>query len=364
VDWLLQNGVLFSGVVDTYQPGAAVPTFHWWKDGKGVNYVDPMSAKAQALGATIMFKTPAKDLVIDGGRVTGIYAAKEDGSVLQINSKAVILASGGYAGNKQMMEERGWRNPVHLGFPGHDGDGLRMALAADAYDETPVLGGLALWGLTGVTDMHGPLGMLGMMIGPSGIWVNETAERYVNENCAAVHSGVAINALRSQNLSYMIIDSAILGKAELMSDGVTAALEEFVVKNPDKNIYKGDSLDSLTGNIGLDPAALAATVARYNTLCTQGKDEDFGKEAELMTALTTPPYYIMRMDFSFLTTVGAIRTNRKMQVINKSGQVIPGLYAVGTDGCELYREAYTIDKPGSANGHNVNSGRVAARNAV
>lgn len=55
---------------------------------------------------------------------------------------------------------------------------------------------------------------------------------------------------------------------------------------------------------------------------------------------------------------------RKMEVINEAGVPIPGLYAVGTDGCELYRETYTMNVPASCNGNNCNSGRTAAKNAV
>jgi fumarate reductase flavoprotein subunit len=83
-----------------------------------------------------------------------------------------------------------------------------------------------------------------------------------------------------------------------------------------------------------------------------------------MHELATAPYYIFRQDLSFWTSIGGIHTNRKMEVINEAGVPIPGLYAVGTDGCELYRETYTMNVPASCNGNNCNSGRTAAKNAV
>ena len=141
VDWLQENGVQFEGKVDSYAPLGVFPTFHWWKDGKGKNYLEPMTAKAQALGANILKNTPGKDLIVENGKVVGITATQSDGKIIQFNSKAIIFATGGYAQNKQMMEERGWRNTVYMGFPGHNGDGLRMALAVGAHDETPVMGG-------------------------------------------------------------------------------------------------------------------------------------------------------------------------------------------------------------------------------
>ena len=80
-----------------------------------------------------------------------------------------------------------------------------------------------------------------------------------------------------------------------------------------------------------------------------------------MVPIETAPFYIFRQDMSFWTSIGGIDTNRKMQAINAKGEPIRGLYAVGTDGCQLYRETYTMNIPASCQGNNVNSGRVAAR---
>lgn len=82
-----------------------------------------------------------------------------------------------------------------------------------------------------------------------------------------------------------------------------------------------------------------------------------------MIAIETAPFYIFRNDFDFWTSVGAIDTSRQMEVLNEDRKPIVGLYAVGTDGCKMYREAYTINIGGSCNANNVNSGRIAAREA-
>ena len=79
VDWLQENGVQFEGKVDSYAPLGVFPTFHWWKDGKGKNYLEPMTAKAQALGANILKNTSGKDLIVENGKVVGITATKSDG---------------------------------------------------------------------------------------------------------------------------------------------------------------------------------------------------------------------------------------------------------------------------------------------
>jgi fumarate reductase flavoprotein subunit len=76
------------------------------------------------------------------------------------------------------------------------------------------------------------------------------------------------------------------------------------------------------------------------------------------------PFLWVNQDLSFWTSIGGVHTNRNMEVINESGVPVPELYAVGTDGCELYRETYTMNVPASCNGNNCNSGRVAAKNAA
>jgi fumarate reductase flavoprotein subunit len=95
LNWLISNGVPFSGVVDNYYGLGKVDAFHWFKEGKGKYYIEAMEAKAREYGVDILTKTPAVELIQQDGQVVGIYAQKEDESYLQINCKAVILASGG-----------------------------------------------------------------------------------------------------------------------------------------------------------------------------------------------------------------------------------------------------------------------------
>ena len=364
LDWLIKNGVKFSGVVDNYYGLGKVPAFHWFVDGKGKNYIEPMAAKAEELGAQIMLKTPATDLIIDNGKVVGIYAEKEDGSLIQINCKAVIFASGGYANNKEMMEARGYdmTYTINQGNPGHNGDGLRMAAAAGAADVSlqrcflrePYSYGIHFFGtMTQAIHRGGPF-----------LWVNEDAERYTNEACGAFTPGNNSNAVHTQKQSFLIFDQALLDNMAQNVENLVQDVEDAVSKCPGDNIYKANTIEELATKAGLDPKALAATFARYNALCQQGLDEDFNKTADKMVELATAPYYIFRQDLSFWTSIGGIHTNRKMEVINQAGEAIPGLYAVGTDGCELYRETYTMNVPASCNGNNCNSGRTAAKNAV
>ena len=146
-------------------------------------------------------------------------------------------------------------------------------------------------------------------------------------------------------------------------ESLQADMDEAVAQCPGDNVYKADTVEELARLQGLDGAALAATVARYNELCAQASDDDFNKSAANMVALATAPFYIFRQDLAFWTSIGGVDTNRKMEVVTPRGEVISGLYAAGTDGCNLYRETYTMSVPASCNANNCNSGRTAAKSA-
>ena len=365
IDWMASHGVKFSGVVDNYHGLGKFDAFHWFVDGKGDNYIDPMVASAEKLGATVLTETPALDLIIEEGVVKGLYAQKADETILQVNAKAVILASGGYANNEETMLERGYDLTYsnNHGVEGHDGDGLRMAISAGAKDVSrercflrePFSFGIDFFATMSQTIHRG---------GPV-LWVNENGERYTSEDAGAFTPGCNSNAVHTQKASYMILGQEVIdefvkrsGYADLQAD-----MDDAVEQCPGENIYKADTIEELAELQGLDAAALAAAVDRYNELCDKGTDDDFAKSDKNMVPIKKAPFYIFRQDLAFWTSIGGIDTNRNMEVVTEKGEVVKGLYAVGTDGCNLYRETYTMAVPASCNANNCNSGRVAARNA-
>lgn len=365
IDWMVSHGVKFSGVVDDYHGLGKFDCFHWFEDGKGSNYIDPMIESAKKMGATIMTETPAIDLIIDNGQVKGLYAKKPDGNILQVNAKAVILASGGYAQSEDIMAERGWDLTYshNNGVDGHDGDGLRMANAAGAHDvsrERCFLREAYSYGIDFFADMSQTIHRGGPVL-----WVNQDAERYTNEGCGSFVPQCVGNAVHTQAQSYLVMSKDIIdefvsrtGYANLQAD-----MDDAVQQCPGDNVYKADTIKKLAELQGIDGVALEATIERYNALCEKGVDEDFNKDAEQLIALKTAPFYIFRQDMAFWTSIGGIDTNRKMEVVTAKGEPIVGLYAAGTDGCNLYRETYTMSVPASCNANNCNSGRVASRNA-
>ena len=365
IDWMASHGVKFSGVVDNYHGLGKFDCFHWFEDGKGSNYIDPMVASAESMGATVMTETSALDLIVENGQVKGLYAEKSDGPILQVNAKAVILCSGGYAQNEEIMLERGWDLTYshNNGIEGHDGDGLRMAIAAGANDvsrERCFLREAYSFGIDFFAIMSQTIHRGGPVL-----WVNEDAERYTNENCGHFVPQCVGNAVHTQGASYQVLSQEIVDYFMVANDypELPADLDEAAEACPGENFYKADTIAELAEKQGLDAAALEATVARYNELCDKGEDDDYDKEAEFLIPVKTGPFYILRQDMAFWTSIGGIDANRKMEVITSKGDPIPGLYSAGTDSCNLYRETYTMSIPASCNANNCYSGRTAAKNA-
>ena len=370
VAWLAEQGVEFSGVVDDYLGSGIVAGFHWFKGNiASTGYIPQMTARAEELGVDMRLNTQAKALITADGKVCGLYAQNQDGDDIQINAKAVIVATGGYAQNQRFMEERGfnWENIVYGGTPGHNGDGLSMALAAGArsfvksstFNCTNIIGrgDTFAWKADSITSTFCGAGMFGT--GGNQLWVNQDAARFITENFAAANFEMQSVPAMTQRAMYTVFDEAIM-ESSLAAD--PDAIDRIKAAEED-DLAVVDTLAEAAEHFGLDADALEASVKRYNELCAAGSDADFGKPAALMVPIQNPPYYVGKLNQYYLMSVGGIECNVHAQAIDEKKQPIEGLYAVGTDGCMLYRNIYTINVGGTCNANNVNSGRTAANHA-
>ena len=124
------------------------------------------------------------------------------------------------------------------------------------------------------------------------------------------------------------------------------------------------SWDEIAEWIGATPDTLKTTVDEYNGYCDRGYDEVFAKDRRFLTPLRTPPYYAMRCYPGCLGTIGGIKINHRMEVLDSQRRPIPGLYAGGVDTGGWESETYCGVLAGSAFGFALNSGRIAAENAI
>ena len=189
------------------------------------------------------------------------------------------------------------------------------------------------------------------------LWVNENGERFADENCLSITSGCQSNANTNQKQTYALFSQEIL---DANPDAAAACAE--LLSSGTEEVAMGETVEELAEKFGVPSDVLAETVSRYNGFCDAGLDEDFAKDPSQLIHLE-PPFYMARMSYCYMSSIGGIKTSRHAEVLDSSGSPIPGLYAVGSDGCQLYAGTYTISVCSSYNGNNVYSGRNAARNA-
>ena len=123
-------------------------------------------------------------------------------------------------------------------------------------------------------------------------------------------------------------------------------------------------MEELAELMGVDAAALSATVERYNGYCDEGVDEDYGKPAELLMPVRQAPFYAVHITIDVQVSIGSIATDRSFRALSEAGEPIKGLYVVGVEGAMLWANVYTMNIAGGCNANNVYSGRVAARHAL
>jgi fumarate reductase flavoprotein subunit len=378
VRWLEDKGLMFDWIPALY-PNQVPLVWHCLK-GRGAVVVRLLRKCCQELGVSLLCGTPARKLLTDAnGRVTGVLAAAKD-KTLQINAGNVVIATGGFGGNKELLKKyaRFYTEDSSCGGLPHTGDGLLMAWEAGADSE----------GL-GVLQMIGP-GYQGARIPgakdvgviatePTTIWVNRDGERFADET-TAYNIFVSANSILQQpgRFCYSLFDDQTAQVA--MKEGVIKGAGIMIVPprtrfpDMDKQLQlqaeKGgevkisDSWDEIARWMGVATGTLKATVEEYNGFCDRGHDEVFAKDRRYMVPLSKPPYYAMKCYPGFLGTIGGIKINHRMEVISVRGEPIPGLYAAGVDTGGWESDYYCAALSGTTFGFALNSGRIAAENAV
>lgn len=362
IDWLVEQGVQFS---DIDADKGDILVFHRFGNRGMQDYVQPMVTQAESNGVTFLYETKGEQLIVEGGRVTGCYATQNDDKVLQINARAVILATGGFADNDEYLGEMGLA-PDKIrrgGLPGHDGSGHEMAIAAGALSNRPDTALLAAFYVNGTPGYYEE-GKFAFVIGvaaPYSIWLNEKGERYVNEDFTGANIMLMSLPYRQNKDNFVVMDttmmSIFLGGDPETDDQVASGIAE-------GSIFKADTTSALANAIKLDAEVFASTVERYNGFVQTGSDQDYGKSPDVLMPLVNGPFYAIKPILEVNTTIGSIKTDRSFCAIDSNQNPIDGLYVVGVEGAMLWANVYTINVSGGCNANNVNSGRTAAKDAI
>jgi fumarate reductase flavoprotein subunit len=130
-------------------------------------------------------------------------------------------------------------------------------------------------------------------------------------------------------------------------------------------IFEADSIEELAKKLGIEPAVLKATVDEYNRFCEKGHDDLFAKDPRHLRPIRGPRFYAIRVRTVTLGTLGGIKINERMEVVDKKDEAIPGLYAGGEDAAGMCGDSYPLNiASGGSSAFAVTSGRIAAKNAL
>lgn len=343
-----------------------------------------------ARGGAVYRETTGKSLITRDGTVTGVSAQRRDGSTLTVNAKAVVIATGGYGGDAQMVYETSGVRAAVGSLGSTIGEGIKMAWEVGA--KVPAnLGGLQLHQTLDTARLRGfdyfhmrmPL-ILGYV--PSLLNVSKSGVRFRNEvwnnNAVAASNAAAFTG----DITYVLLSQSMIDKLEqggLRAIGTDISLSIPPELRPDFTIdtlwtdtnrvfdavaaggwgYKGDTIEALATAAQIEPATLRATFDQYQDYCKNGQDLYFNKESKYMVGYDYGPYYLVESWYNQLGTVTGLVVNSKLQVVDAKHSPIPGLYSCGADASStLYNNMYTGQ--GDCLGWAITSGKVAGESAA
>ena len=299
--------------------GASVNRIHWPKvDGKKTNvgsYMIPLLEEACKADEdiTILLETTATTIVMVDGKAAGIVATGKDGQTITVNAGAVILATGGFGANLEMVSSY---QPSLEGFmttnaPGLQGQGIAMAQAvgANVVDMDQIQIHPTVQADTAALITEGLRGDGAILVNANGVrFIDEVGTRDVVSAAEIAQPG---------SYSWLIVDDAMLQ--------ASATIQGYVKKG---FVFSGATYEELAIAIGVDPVAFAATMNAWNGYVADKNDPDFGR-VSFTNPLDTAPYYAIKVTAGIHHTMGGVEINTNTQVIDVNGNVIPGLYAAG-----------------------------------
>ena len=379
IAWLESVGVEFQGTGTMCDN--VYNTWHQYKyeEGQisGRTYVDNLTKAVTEAGATLVLGSEGVNIIqAEDGTVTGIIAKEEDKYIQYNAAKGVILATGGYSDNPDMIREFG-KNPDRIdpmGAGGRNGFGINAARQAGG-TLAPSPGCLVFYGgcIPGV--MYGTHLYCASAFQPY-FWINGNCDRFVNEYYAERNFCFSGNAQSMQDRVISIVTQAQMdnmyenggtfGCGEYIHAGepLTELWEQFQAQKDKGSPHVHgpmETLDDVAAELGLDADKLKASIEKYNGYCANGVDEEFGKDAQYLFPLESGPYYAFELYAGIFTTVGGMKITPDAQVLDADAKPVPHLYAIGCDAGGIYGDSYDVSIcEGSCQGFAVFSGKAAA----
>ena len=318
IDWLDEHGITLHSVSSF--GGASVKRIHRPVNAEGKtvsvgSYMIPLlQENCEKAGVKMMLDTTATEILTDAnGAAVGVKATGASGETVTVNAKAVVLATGGFGANLDMVVKY---KPELKGFmttnaPGIQGQGIEMAQAIGAatVDMDQIQIHPTVEANTAALITEG-------LRGDGAILINEEGQRFIDEvGTRDVVSAAEI--AQTGSYSWLVVDQA-------MADA-SSVIQGYIKKG---YTVTGATYEELGKAMGVDAAAFAETMEKWNGYVEAKNDPDFGRTS-FANPLNTAPYYAVKVTAGVHHTMVGLKINANTEVLNEKGEVIPGLFAAG-----------------------------------
>lgn len=376
IEWLEDMGVEFAGAFRYFSESAA--TWHIVKPENGVigpraagPMIRIMTEKVKELGGEIYLETPVKSLIMEDGKCVGVKAVDKNGEEIEARAKAVVVATGGFGTNAEMIKEEFgynlWQDFFPFNVPGTVGEGLKMMWEAGAQKF-----GANVEMIFQLKDNLNWFLMDTVFRQPA-LLINQNGERFMNEGYMGntTFTGNAIN-LQPGRYAYLIMDDGLIRHyrkngpdifdivhPEEAFDAIEPEFARAVEEGYD-GYFEADTIEELAEKLGIDAEKLQETIDDYNDMCDENLDTQFHKNPKYLRHITGKgKYRVGKFYIAAYGTIGGVRVNKRCEVMDGNLKAIPGLYSAGSDANTIYGDSYNFTLPGNTMGFAVNSGRMA-----
>lgn len=342
------------------------------------NFIEPA-------GVEVLLETTAKKLITENGAIVGVEAVKQDGTKVTVRAKNVLVCTGGFGGNDEMLRQYFGHDNFYLnGLSSNVGDGLNMCLEVGAALSDEVSPHLAEFCSNKKLDFYA--GYMKFVNQAGFLALDPSGQRFVNEEFFVTQAlSYGASALRRAGFAYIFftqeqldamverglwgilpkdtIDSLrlrariIVPKYYTLNDEMQAALAA-------GEAWKANTLEELGKQIGfVDQEIYRKSIADYQQVLATGRDPLFGKRQDMMPKLDNGPYYAVRVISAIDGTYNGIRVNENMQALDGTYQPIKGLYVAGQDSGGYFSYPY-YEGAGWTQGYAWVSGSIAAKHII
>lgn len=318
IDWLDEHGITLHNVSSF--GGASVKRIHRPVNAEGKtvsvgSYMIPLlQENCEKAGVKMMLDTTATEILTDAnGAAVGVKATGASGETVTVNAKAVVLATGGFGANLDMVVKY---KPELKGFmttnaPGIQGQGIEMAQAIGAatVDMDQIQIHPTVEANTAALITEG-------LRGDGAVLINAEGKRFIDEvGTRDVVSAAEI--AQTGSYSWLVVDQAMVD--------ASSVIQGYIKKG---YTVTGETYEELGKAMGVDAAAFAETMEKWNGYVEAKNDPDFGRTS-FANPLNTAPYYAVKVTAGVHHTMGGLKINANTEVLNEKGEVIPGLFAAG-----------------------------------